>query len=161
MSFQQGTSLSVGQHSHQMLISRDSDRCSDYTGRSGTRAPCRGKHRTSTRTVCTLYACEPVTSVDGVAVVWRDYELAPSRTNWQRYLEFTAFYDIVTVLNASSSQWAFVEAQQGIVVLIWLSVIQCECKETWEIGNDNIDWLWLLCIQVSDDCHMNLNEHFI
>ena len=77
-------SLSVGQQSHHVLMSGDGDRCSDYTGLSGTRPPCHGKHPTSTRAVCTLYACEPVTSVDGVAVVWRDYKLAPSRPNGQR-----------------------------------------------------------------------------
>jgi len=29
----------------------DGDRCSGYTGRSGTWAPCYGKHQTSRRTV--------------------------------------------------------------------------------------------------------------
>ena len=70
----------------------DGGRCSGYTGRSGTWAPCHGKHQTSRRTVCTLYACEPLTSVNGVAMVQRGYELALSRPDGQHCPEFVAFF---------------------------------------------------------------------
>ena len=92
MSCQQGTSLSDGQRSHHVLMIADGDRCSGYTGRSGTWTPCHGKRQTSRRTVCTLYAYEPITSVNGVAMVQRGYELALSRPDGQHCPKFVAFF---------------------------------------------------------------------
>jgi len=84
--------LSDGQRSHHVLMIADGDRCSGYTGRSGTWTPCHGKRQTSRRTVCTLYAYEPITSVNGVAMVQRGYELALSRPDGQHCPKFVAFF---------------------------------------------------------------------
>jgi len=50
------------------------------------------KRQTTRRTVCTLCACEPVTSVNGVAMVQHGCELALSISIGQHYPEFAAFF---------------------------------------------------------------------
>jgi len=61
---QQDVSVYVKQQNHHVSMIGDGDRYSGYTGRSGTRAPCHGKHQASRPTVCRLHTCEPVISVN-------------------------------------------------------------------------------------------------
>jgi len=69
----------------------DDGRCIGCTSRSSTRAPFRGKRRTSKRIVCTLCVWKSEANVGGAAVVQRDYELVLSKPDEQHCPGFAAF----------------------------------------------------------------------
>ena len=71
---------------------RGGGRCIGCTNRSSTRAPFRGKRRTSERIVCsTLCVRKSEANVGGAAVVQRDYELVLSKPDERHCPGFAAF----------------------------------------------------------------------
>ena len=85
-------------------------------GQDGTRAPCHCEHQTSRRTVCTLCACEPVTSVSGVALVQHGCkQISRASVSWIRRI----------LLHNATLQFASSPLQQSRRMVVNASTSSC------------------------------------